>query len=442
MKRTAVTLSLLLAGVAGAADYATATKHDELRAQAPLRAPSSRKVQWAPTGNSSALHARAVFEEESGEAARPCASEGREVAAGSRIFLSRDTEAGDLTDAPSLHRYAYAHGNPLRYLDVDGRRAGDTPQENIERVKREILDPAQRAKNQQRGEEFVVREGLSEQQLDEQWRLATEEKSSLPVLPTSSERSMAEFRESGKRWVNRGIFVATLGVGGLGTKVATGLAKKFGLSLGTEAALDIALNTIEGYVVGAGTEAASQSIDIGVESRSAYDLGEVHEAGVEGAKNAFAGSLVRNVFRGLFGRAPEPVEVRSKVGPSGELKSAFAKIEPQNIGGGTPTNESSRAFVRLLGRETDDAGHAIGANLGGRGIIGGPTSRNVFSQDPGVNQGAFRVFEQGVARQVEAGQDVFVRVVPIYGPASTRPSSVLYQVRINGKTTSQVFPNP
>lgn len=37
------------------------------------------------------------------------------------VFLSRDTVEGVLTDAPSLHRWAYAHGNPLRYVDVTGR---------------------------------------------------------------------------------------------------------------------------------------------------------------------------------------------------------------------------------------------------------------------------------------------------------------------------------
>jgi RHS repeat-associated protein len=37
-------------------------------------------------------------------------------------FVSKDTFEGDLTDAPSLHRYAYAWMNPLRYLDPSGRQ--------------------------------------------------------------------------------------------------------------------------------------------------------------------------------------------------------------------------------------------------------------------------------------------------------------------------------
>ncbi len=37
-------------------------------------------------------------------------------------FISRDSHEGTLTDAPSLNRYAYTHGNPLRYVDPDGHQ--------------------------------------------------------------------------------------------------------------------------------------------------------------------------------------------------------------------------------------------------------------------------------------------------------------------------------
>ena len=90
-----------------------------------------RKTQWAPTRNSSALNARAVFAGESRGAANPYAGEGGATAAGSGearyydpklgIFRSRDSFEGALGEAPSLHRNAYAQGNPLRYRDPNGR---------------------------------------------------------------------------------------------------------------------------------------------------------------------------------------------------------------------------------------------------------------------------------------------------------------------------------
>ncbi|HYH98779.1 RHS repeat-associated core domain-containing protein [Hyalangium sp.] len=42
-------------------------------------------------------------------------------------FVSRDSYEGKLNDAPSLHRYAYAHGNPLRYTDPDGHQTVEVP---------------------------------------------------------------------------------------------------------------------------------------------------------------------------------------------------------------------------------------------------------------------------------------------------------------------------
>jgi RHS repeat-associated protein len=51
-------------------------------------------------------------------------------------FISRDTWEGDLADAPSLHRYAYAYDNPLVYVDPDGNAAYEAAEE-WERAQRE-----------------------------------------------------------------------------------------------------------------------------------------------------------------------------------------------------------------------------------------------------------------------------------------------------------------
>jgi RHS repeat-associated protein len=125
--------------------------------------------------------------------------------------------------------------------------------------------------------------------------------------------------------------------------------------------------------------------------------------------------------------------------PQGQLLAAYARIEPYHIGTGTPTTDAARVFARGLGLPTDDAGHAIGNNLGG---LGGVTSGNIFPQAPSVNRGAFAQFEQQIARQVLAGNEVFVGVVPQYAPGATRPFSISYQVSVNGIFVRRIFPNP
>ncbi|WP_183085359.1 RHS repeat-associated core domain-containing protein, partial [Trinickia fusca] len=137
---------------------------------------------------------------------------------------------------------------------------------------------------------------------------------------------------------------------------------------------------------------------------------------------------------GLWGSSPL---TKYRYNADGSLKSATAKIRPEDLGTGTPTNASSRLFARTLGCKGDDAGHAIGNRLGGSGGKG-----NVFPQAASVNRGEFRDFEGDIAEAVKSGSNVIVRVVPQYDEGSTRPHSVLYQARVDGQTESRIFSNP
>ena len=108
---------------------------------------------------------------------------------------------------------------------------------------------------------------------------------------------------------------------------------------------------------------------------------------------------------------------------NGTMKSASAHVTKDDIGKGTSTNQSSRDRDRArgFGCQDDDAGYAIGKNLGGDGGVNG-----VFPQTPNINRGEFRDFEQSIARAVQAGDNVIVRVVPQYAGGATRPHEVLY----------------
>jgi hypothetical protein len=106
------TLALMLMMLATAAS-ATATR--PLRAEPGAhatdvyaRAPAGEKTQWAPTGASSPLHARAVSRGESLEGASPYGREASKTSVAER-------------------EWTYANSNPTRFTDPDGRDAWGYP---------------------------------------------------------------------------------------------------------------------------------------------------------------------------------------------------------------------------------------------------------------------------------------------------------------------------
>ncbi|MBI3560526.1 MAG: DNA/RNA non-specific endonuclease [Gammaproteobacteria bacterium] len=149
--------------------------------------------------------------------------------------------------------------------------------------------------------------------------------------------------------------------------------------------------------------------------------------------------IEKQITKEIVKDANKALRPRFVAGTNGRLESVFAKIEPRHIGAGSETNSKTRLFARSLGEATDDAGHAIGKNLGGSGT----DITNIIPQAPSINRGAFSQFEQQISREVKSGKEVFVRVVPKYeSAAATRPSEIVYQVRINGETITRIFNNP
>ncbi len=124
-------------------------------------------------------------------------------------------------------------------------------------------------------------------------------------------------------------------------------------------------------------------------------------------------------------------------GTAGQPLRATATITAADLGTGTATNASSRAWARLLGNQTDDAGHILGKLLGGSGGKNG-----VFPQLPGINRGAFRDFEGQVAAYVRRVGSADVDIQFIYGNGGTRPTQISYDVLQGGqKIISAIFNN-
>ena len=118
--------------------------------------------------------------------------------------------------------------------------------------------------------------------------------------------------------------------------------------------------------------------------------------------------------------------------------SAEVTIGKADIGTGTATNPSSRAWARALGNSDDDAGHILAKILGGSG-----GKDNVFPQLSSINRGEYREFEKSVRRYIErTGNDVNLKWRFEYKNGGTRPTKIVYEVFDNGeKVLSEVFKN-
>jgi len=124
-------------------------------------------------------------------------------------------------------------------------------------------------------------------------------------------------------------------------------------------------------------------------------------------------------------------------GSAGQPLKATATITKGDLKTGTATNESSRAWARMMGNPDDDAGHIIGKLLGGSGGKNG-----VFPQLKGINRGQFRAFEAQVANLVNKRGAVDVELNFVYGNGGTRPTSITYDVYRKGeKVLEGIFGN-
>lgn len=105
-----------------------------------------------------------------------------------------------------------------------------------------------------------------------------------------------------------------------------------------------------------------------------------------------------------------------------------------------PTQGRSRRAQADAGgadrRATDDGGHYIAARFDGP-----RDTFNHFAQDANFNRGAYRVIEDGWAKDINAGRSVFVDIVPHYEGSSLRPSSITVTWYVDGARTWKVFPN-
>ena len=87
-------------------------------------------------------------------------------------------------------------------------------------------------------------------------------------------------------------------------------------------------------------------------------------------------------------------------------------------------------------RDTDDGGHFIGNRFNGPG-----EDINMFAQDSNFNRGGYKSMENEWARELEDGNDVHVKIEPVYQDGTERPHAIMgeYTITEDGNKTKEYF---
>lgn len=87
-------------------------------------------------------------------------------------------------------------------------------------------------------------------------------------------------------------------------------------------------------------------------------------------------------------------------------------------------------------RDTDDGGHFIGNRFNGSG-----EDINMFAQDSNFNRGGYKSMENEWAKELEHGNDVHVKIEPIYQDGTERPHAIMgeYTITEDGNKTKEYF---
>jgi hypothetical protein len=123
------------------------------------------------------------------------------------------------------------------------------------------------------------------------------------------------------------------------------------------------------------------------------------------------------------------------------LSVIFSVITPRSIAsGGSTTNTKTRKYARTMGKDTDDAGHIIGNQLGGTGR----EIYNIFPQSPNINRGAWSKQEKIIRGLVKKTNKQIEVVVQLNYPdsTSTRSNNFIYRASYNNACNTANVINP
>ena len=120
----------------------------------------------------------------------------------------------------------------------------------------------------------------------------------------------------------------------------------------------------------------------------------------------------------------------------GRIISAEGKLHLKEDRDKLKIKDSMEAVGKGDQKDSDDRGHLIGDQFDGSNGM-----ENLVPQDSNINRVDFKNFENQLAKEVRAGNDVSVKVEPLYDGNSRRPVAIVVTYTINGTTGQQAFRN-
>lgn len=127
---------------------------------------------------------------------------------------------------------------------------------------------------------------------------------------------------------------------------------------------------------------------------------------------------------------------RYQTDDKGRIVSAKGVLHMKDRDGRLPIRDSIEDIGKGDQQENDDRGHLIGDQFDGSNGL-----ENMIPQDAGINRNDFKNFENELAAKVKVGDEVKVKIEPIYDRNSRRPIDIVVTYSINGVEDVRIFPN-
>ena len=127
---------------------------------------------------------------------------------------------------------------------------------------------------------------------------------------------------------------------------------------------------------------------------------------------------------------------RYKTDDLGRIASAEGKLRLKEGEKRKTINETKEAIGKGEMKETDERGHLIADRFEGSGGL-----ENLVPMDTNLNRSDYSKMENDLAKALQGGKDVRLKIQPVYEGDSRRPSEIRAIYSIDGELDVRIFKN-